>query len=229
MAAYRLDLPAFRAAALRRLLLVVLPVTLLAVAAGVAIAAVKVGTGALVPTVPIVAVVIGMTLIGAYRRQIAHAESLEITVSDDRITRSDPPLTLHRDEIARIAAHHSGNVVVHANDGLRKLPIPAQIANREQLVRELAAWDVPIEERPDPRTAVLAFLATLAIAAALAVTMLSQRRLVVLIGGSLLIAALVVSAVLLARYRRDDPRARQRVWWLIPVIAVLLARMLSVV
>src|SRR5687768_2477371 len=113
MSEYKLT-PEFKRVLRKNIILSRLPILALALAVGVGLSVFQLKSAeGLIILVPVVVMAGSWGVFIGYRRQIRQAESFEISLTKDQITREMlgvPPLTLHRDDIRRIERHFSGYI-----------------------------------------------------------------------------------------------------------------------
>ncbi|HEX6159776.1 MAG TPA: hypothetical protein VF111_06395 [Thermoanaerobaculia bacterium] len=207
----------------RRVLFSALPLALIAVAVGAA--GVVTRPGPILFVVPLIALVLAISLLNAYRRQSARIATLTFVTTRDGLTQSidgAPPFTIDREAVRRIEVHASGEITLHGPTDEESIRIPREIEHREMLLEELKQW-APLEDGPAVRSNVQSRFTSLAVIAGFAAVVLSQDPRIVVPAGVAVVVALAWSSVAILRNKYVDEKTRRMALFMIlPVAAVVL-------
>ena len=230
MSEYDLD-PSIRAAARRKIFRVSVPLALAAVGVGVGIGATQGGASLefLAVIAPVMALFVGLSLYRAYRRQLRQIESYRLFISPEEIRREItglPVLSIHREDVRAIELHPSGAITVKTERAAQLLLIPAEIRNRDVLLRELSEWRTPQPVSASP-SSFKAIVTALAVLAGFAVTMLSRTPSIVIAVGSALALALAISCVLIWRHKQLSASTRRRAFFALLPLAAIVVRVIA--
>jgi hypothetical protein len=225
----------------KQVLVRVLPVMLIAVAAGIAISFINIKDKAqdinVLPfLIPFMAAMVGFGLYRGVKRQETLLASYTLTITSNLITREQwntPAIAIYLNDIREISKHRNGSFTIKGKEPADLIVIPAQIDNYAQLESTLQQLQPLNVTDPGSFVQKNPYLTGLLNLGLMFCVYTTSNKIMVAITGTAFVTLMVLSFMNIQRSKNVDHTTRRSLWWsvllLISVIAVMIFKLTGLV
>jgi hypothetical protein len=172
-----------------------------------------------------IAAILVFSIWNAWRQQCKLWKSYQLNVSESAITREQmgfSPITITRDEIAKIIERPDQGLSIYTTDHSRRIDVPATLEGYGELRTCLNGWD--LLETPPQKILLPGWLIPAAMVgsvAAFLVIFLSPSKYLVIVVGLLMLIILIPGTLMVWRSKLVDRGTKRRLWTAIfPAMAI---------
>ena len=206
-----------------------IPLSLLAVSAGLVIAHFGVKgqeseATIFIIMIPLILIIMGLSLYRGIKRQKTIFESYKLTIDNDGITREQchiPTISIPFAEVSKIYKTPKGGFVVIGNSKANAIRIPSQIENLEKLEQLLSGikdisgnGKAPFFQKHARAFSILLPLVTIGL---MLIVYLGENKITVGVCGAILIIFLAYAFIKIQKDKNIDTRVKKGAWWMILV------------
>lgn len=214
----------------KQLLLRVLPVAVIAVAAGITIGSInsknkETNTSVLPFVIPLVVVAVGSGLFRSIHRQKALLCSFNLTITNNMISREQlntPTVSIYQSELREIVKNKNAGFTVKGKEATDVIYIPRQVERYAELEAELALLRPVTTKSTEPLLQKYRSLFSLFSIGLLLCVYVATNKMAVGISGTLIAGLLVWSFVETRRSKNIDAKTKRSLWWVLVVLASVL-------
>lgn len=178
--------------------------------------------------IPLLLVYNGFSFYRMLRRQQALFESYRVTITNEGIIRdqaSTPVIMIRMADIKGITKMKNGTLCVKGPRFSDRIWIPAQMENYDQLVQSLNAISPLAPEKELTKRLILIFSALLLVLGLFYILNTTKNKFLVVISGIGLVGVFVYSMVSIQQSRHLDQRTKNRSWFVLFIILMILVTM----